>query len=122
MKTSSYRIKNRHGKVRSLVAALPLALAASGAFAGVVSTLPDPVVREEDGKSVYTLGTSTSTADATYDKATAYDYIDWTSLKIPENSVIKFNGAIVLDDLPGGGGIFMTGAPARAWPWSTPTS
>lgn len=86
--------------IRSIVAALPLALSAAGAFAGVFGTLPDPVV--EEGKNVYTLGASTSTAAPTYDQATDYDYIDWAALNVPAGSVVKLNGALVLDDLPTG--------------------
>ncbi len=102
MKTMPSSPMEKQSKVHSLAVAIPLALAATGALAGVFGTLPEPTVRE-DGKKVYTLGASTSTAEATYDKATAYDYIDWEALNVPEGSVVKFNGAIVLDDLPGGG-------------------
>lgn len=86
-------------RAHKLVAALPFALAATGAFAGVVGTLPEPTV--VDGKSVYTLGTSTSTALPTREDAEAnYDYIDWASLNVPAGSVVKLNGAVVLDALP----------------------
>ncbi len=86
-------------RTRKLVAALPLALAATGAFAGVVGTLPEPTV--VDGKNVYTLGTSTSDAIPTRENAEAnYDYIDWASLSVPAGSVVKLNGAVVLDALP----------------------
>lgn len=86
-------------RTRVWAAALPFALAATGAFGGVVGTLPEPTV--VDGKNVYTLGTSTSTADPTREKAEAnYDYIDWASLSVPAGSVVKLNGAVVLDALP----------------------
>lgn len=86
-------------RTRVWAAALPFALAATGAFAGVVGTLPEPTV--VDGKNVYTLGTSTSTAIPTRENAeSGYDYIDWASLSVPAGSVVKLNGAVVLDALP----------------------
>ena len=100
MKMLSKSVRQQFG-IRSIAAALPLVLVASGALAGVFGTLPDPVV--EDGKTVYTLGSSTSTNMPTYANAMAfYDYIDWAALNVPAGAVAKFNGAIVLDDLPDG--------------------
>ncbi len=98
MKVSSDSV-GKMSRTRVWAAALPFALAATGAFGGVVGTLPEPTV--VDGKNVYTLGTSTSTADPTRENAEAnYDYIDWASLSVPAGSVVKLNGAVVLDALP----------------------
>ena len=95
----SLKSLGKMSRTRKLVAALPFALAATGAFGGVVGTLPEPTV--VDGKNVYTLGTSMSTADPTRENAEAnYDYIDWASLSVPAGSVVKLNGAAVLDALP----------------------
>lgn len=95
----SLKSLGKMSRTRKLVAALPFALAATGAFAGVVGTLPEPTV--VDGKNVYTLGTSMSTALPTREDAeTNYDYIDWASLNVPAGSVVKLNGAVVLDALP----------------------